>query len=145
VTWTDWLIALHILGAFALMGGMTLFWTLVLATRPPAAGLSSESVNALARPAGAAVGVGAVATLIFGIWLAIDIDGYAVWDGWILAAIVLWAVGGALGQRAGVTFQRLSESGVDAGATWRMGTRLHAGSTIAYLLVLALMIFKPGA
>ncbi len=39
--------------------------------------------------------------LVFGIWLAIDVDGYEVWDGWVIAALVLWFVMGALGSRTG--------------------------------------------
>jgi hypothetical protein len=36
--------------------------------------------------------LGGLATLVLGIWLAIYVDGYEVWDGWIIAAIVLWLV-----------------------------------------------------
>jgi hypothetical protein len=40
-----------------------------------------------------------VMTLGFGIWLAISLDAYHPWDGWIIAAIVLWAVAGGTGAR----------------------------------------------
>ena len=39
-------------------------------------------------------GVGAVGTIVFGIWLAFSLGGYRIWDGWIIAAIVLWAIAG---------------------------------------------------
>ena len=145
MTWTDWLISLHLLSAFALMAGMTVFWAMVLATRSPAASLPGTAATAIARPAGAVVGVGATATVIFGVWLAIEIDGYELWDGWILAALVLWTVGGALGQRSGTAFAGVAGAGSDARASWRQGVRFLSGSTIAYLLILILMIFKPGA
>lgn len=108
MTWSDWLISLHVLSAFALIAGLTVFWAMVLATRSPAASLSGTAANAIARPAGAVVGAGATATLIFGIWLAIDNDAYKPWDGWIVAAIVLWTVGSALGQRSGTAFAGVS-------------------------------------
>jgi hypothetical protein len=145
VTWTDWLISLHLLSAFALMAAMTVFWAVVLATRSAAADLPGTAATAITRPAAAIVGAGALGTLIFGIWLSIDIDGYELWDGWILAAIVLWAVGSWLGQRSGVAFIRLYGGGPDATGAWRQGASLLAGSTIAYLIILILMIFKPGA
>ena len=54
----------------------------------------------------AAVGIGGVGTLVFGIWLAVSLDAYELWDGWVIAAIVLWAVAGGAGQRAGVEYER---------------------------------------
>ncbi len=40
----------------------------------------------------AAVGLGAGGTIMFGIWLALSFGGYDLWDGWIIAAIVLWVI-----------------------------------------------------
>ena len=40
----------------------------------------------------AAVVVGLVLALGFGIWLAILRVAFAPWDGWVIAAIVLWAI-----------------------------------------------------
>ena len=48
--------------------------------------------------------VGGLGTLILGIWLALDVDGYEVWDGWILGAIVVWAFATESGRRARVEF-----------------------------------------
>ncbi|MBA3433006.1 MAG: hypothetical protein H0U08_02815, partial [Actinobacteria bacterium] len=39
-----------------------------------------------------AVGVGVTGTIVLGIWLAISRDEYQVWDGWVIAAIVLWVL-----------------------------------------------------
>ena len=47
------------------------------------------------------IAVGSIGVLVFGIWLAIDGDGYEVWDGWVIAALVLWFVMGAFGSRTG--------------------------------------------
>ena len=51
----------------------------------------------MAKVGNATVGLGMGGTIVFGIWLAFALDGYAIWDGWIIAAIVLWFVGAALG------------------------------------------------
>ena len=53
-----------------------------------------------------AVGIGAVGTIVVGIYLAFAADSYAIWDGWIIAALVLWAVSGALGQRTGAAYMQ---------------------------------------
>ena len=44
-------------------------------------------------------------TLVFGIWLAISLDAYQLWDGWVIAALVLWAIGGFVGQQSGQGYQ----------------------------------------
>ena len=36
--------------------------------------------------------VGGLGTLIFGIWLALNLDQYDFFDGWILLALLLWFV-----------------------------------------------------
>ena len=37
--------------------------------------------------------------LLLGIWLALEVDSYELWDGWIIAAIVLWLIASAAGGR----------------------------------------------
>ena len=44
--------------------------------------------------------VGGLGTLVLGIWLALYVDGYEIWDGWIITAIVLFAIATELGRRA---------------------------------------------
>ena len=53
----------------------------------------------LSKVAGAAIGIGMGGTIVLGIFLAFSIGGYDIWDGWIVAAIVLWIAAAALGQR----------------------------------------------
>jgi hypothetical protein len=139
MTGADWLLALHLLSAVALGAALTGFWALVLGTRPEGATLPASAVERLNRPLTVAVSIGGLGTIVFGVWLAILDDAYHVWDAWIVAAIVLWAAGMGLGQRAGTAF---AESGP---AARRSGLLLHAGSTVAILAVLVLMIWKPGA
>ena len=40
---------------------------------------------------------GGLGVIVFGVWLALEVDGYELWDGWIVAAIVLWFVGSGAG------------------------------------------------
>ena len=99
-------------------------------------------------------------TIIFGVWLAISLDGVAVWSGWVIAAIILWAVGTETGRRGGTYLRgvpstarrsssRPGNTGPDAklaelGRT-QQGLMLHSVSSLAILLILIDMIWKPGA
>jgi hypothetical protein len=139
VTGTDWLLSLHLLSAILLGGAMTGYWALVLGTRPAGATLTPTGAERLNRPLTVAVSVGALGTIVFGVWLAIVQDAYHVWDGWIVAAIVLWAAGTGLGQRAGTAFA------APGPLARRKGLVLQAASSAAILAVLVLMIWKPGA
>jgi heme O synthase-like polyprenyltransferase len=71
-------------------------------------------------------------TLIFGLWLVANRD-YKFFSFWILAAIVLWVVGTATGERV----MKVEDRG--------QATRLFWISSLALFLMLVLMIFKPGA
>ena len=135
----DWLLFLHVLSAFFLVAAVTAFWAIVVATRPAAALVSPPAAAAFARPATIAVSAGTVGTIVFGVWLAIADDDYAVWDAWVLVSIALWIVGTGAGERAGRMI-----FGDDANARSR-GVVLHAVSSVAILAILVLMIWKPGA
>ena len=80
--------------------------------------------------------VGGLGTLIFGIWLALNLDEYDFFDGWILLALALWFVATGLGQ----TVQRRI-GGEDAHAI----AALHWIRTIVVLALLVTMVWKPGA
>jgi hypothetical protein len=139
VTGTDWLLSLHLLSAVLLGAALTAYWALVLGTRPALAMLTPAGADRLNRPLTVAVSIGALGTIVFGVWLAIVQDAYQVWDGWIMAAIVLWAAGVGLGQRAGKAFAAAGP------LARRNGVLLQASSSAAILAVLVLMIWKPGA
>jgi hypothetical protein len=80
--------------------------------------------------------VGGLGTLVLGIWLALNLDQYEIWDGWILGAIALWFVATGLGQS---TQRRLA---ADAAADI---TVMHWLRTLTVIGLLVLMIWKPGA
>jgi hypothetical protein len=142
VEFYDWLLFLHVLSAFLLVGALTTFWALVLGTRPARPLLAQDAAGAIARPANVVVIAGTVGTLIFGIWLAIDHDDYQVWDGWILAALVGWAISGWLGDQSGKAFTKAMGGSLE---DRRRGLLFHTGASLVVLVVLILMIYKPGA
>jgi uncharacterized membrane protein len=139
VAFSDWLVALHVLSAIIVIASLTMLWTLIVATRPSAPLIAPESAKTFGRVGGPLVGVGMMGAIIFGIWLAIDDDAYQVWDGWILASLILWAIAGALGGRAGQAFEKDPVAGRAA------GIRYQALTSVAILAILLLMIWKPGA
>ncbi|HEU0336561.1 MAG TPA: hypothetical protein VFR43_08395 [Gaiellaceae bacterium] len=137
----DWILAFHLLSAFALVAAMTVFWVVFVALRE--SGGADATVAGLMRVGAIAVGIGSLGTLVFGIWLAISLDAYQVWDGWVIAAIVLWAIAVATGKRSGDIL------GADPGAaseeTKRRALLLHGIASVLVVLVLVDMIWKPGA
>jgi Predicted integral membrane protein (DUF2269) len=154
------LIFFHIASAFALVAALVVFWTVAVAARNVDRPADSVRYFRIAKPANILVIVGTLGTLIFGIWLAIDLDAYQVWDGWILGAIALWAISASTGQRGGLVYaeaQKLAQRlvGENRGAEPSAELRtllqdrramwLNIASSIAVFLILLLMIYKPGA
>jgi hypothetical protein len=135
----DWLLFLHVLSAFLVVGALAVLWALVLGTRPAMPMLGPVSAMRFGRIAGILSGVGMIGTIGLGIWLAIDVDGYELWDGWILASLILWAVAGWAGGASGRAFM------ADPIANRQTGIRLQAVNSIGILVILVLMIWKPGA
>jgi len=128
----EWLLFLHVLSAFALVASLTLYTVLIASMWSKDVPGDVVRVFRLQRVGDVLIGVGSIGVLVFGIWLAIDVDGYALWDGWILAAIVLWAIATELGRRA-------RDVAVANFAT------LHWLRTLVVVLLLADMVWKPGA
>jgi hypothetical protein len=126
----EWLLFLHLLAAFLLVAGVAAYGVLVLGAGDAAAR------RALAPPALGLWNAGGIGVLLFGVWLALEVDGYELWDGWIIAAIVLWLVASAAGGR----LSREAREAVPGAA--RM---LFAVMALSSLLLLIDMIFKPGA
>ena len=158
MTLTDWLLVFHLWSAFALVASMVLFWTLVVAARNCDSIEETIAYRSVGDLGGKVVGVGLIGTIVFGVWLAFNKDSYAIWDGWIIAAIVLWVIGAATGGRAGAEYQKaltraeeLQTSGQPAPpGELRALNRTQTGlillliSSLATLLILIDMIWKPG-
>jgi len=136
VSLDDWILALHVLSAVAVVAALVVFWVLVVAARGVDAEEANRQLAPLARLGTITVIAGLVGTLVFGVWLALSVGGYDLWDGWIIAALVLWVVGAGTGQQSGVAFAQGDQ---------RRGVLLHAISSAAIVLILVDMIWKPGA
>src|ERR671911_2586395 len=152
------MLALHVLSAFAYVAGMILFWVLVVAVRQVDTPEGTIHMEPAVKVGNAAVGIGAGGTIVLGVWLAFSVGGYDIWDGWIIAALVLWLIGAELGRRTGAAFmegpvkaQELAAAG-QTGASPELlavnrtqkGLLLHTVSSIVVLLILIDMIWKPG-
>ena len=127
---TDTLLFLHVLSAAVLVAGMIGLTARVLGTQLAA--------GALKVFYGFWNG-GAAGVLIFGIWLALNIDDYGILDAWILIAVALWAAAG------GVVEMALASYRDSTGAVPARAATLHWLGVAMIVLLLADMIWKPWA
>jgi hypothetical protein len=81
--------------------------------------------------------------LIFGVWLALYVDGYELWDGWILGALALFGAATAFGGLARAPVLAVLDGGVDPSG--RRVTLWHWLRTLSIVGILVLMVWKPGA
>jgi cell division protein FtsW (lipid II flippase) len=123
----DWLLFLHLLSAF-LLGVTVVVYSAVA--------LGASAGGRALFVADRCWDVGGLGTLVLGIWLALHLDQYEIWDGWIIGAIVLWMIATGLGQSI-VRRRDGGEPGAFASMHWLR--------TLAIIGLLVLMVWKPGA
>src|SRR4051794_1911160 len=134
----DVLLFFHVFGAFSLVAGTT-------AMAPFALGIGAQAFERIATARIAVIGavmsgVGAVLTLVLGLWLVGNV-GYSFLRFWILGALVLWAIAGySNGEVAGAA--RAFRKGEAKGE--RGVTKLWIVDALSATLLLVLMIWKPG-
>ena len=159
MSFDDWILALHVLSAFAYVAGVVLFWVLVVAVRQTDTPEGTIRMEPVVKVGNASIGIGAGGTILLGIWLAFSVGGYDIWDGWIVAAIVLWLLAAAIGRRTGVAYmegmnkaQELRTAGQTGSSAELLalnrtsrGVVLHLLSSVVVLLILIDMFWKPGA
>ena len=155
----DWILALHVLSAFAFVAGTVLFSVLIVAVRRTDSPEGTIRMGPVVAVGNAATGIGMGGTIIFGIWLAISLDEYELWDGWVIAALVLWVIAAGTGQRTGAAYMQgmtkakeLQSSGQTGPSAellalnrTQTGLVMHALTSLVVLLILIDMIWKPGA
>lgn len=154
----QWLIVVHVTGAFLVLGGATfggiLNFFAMRRERPSEIVLLYKMV----RLAVSSISVGMVLTLVFGLWLVADEELVKWSDAWVILALILWvlanAMGGAGGRRETETrklAQRLAADGDAPSPELRARMRdpltlaLSWGSGLVVIVILALMIWKPGS
>ena len=154
----DWLLALHVTGAFLFLGGAFAAAVLNLLARRADRPSEIALFLGLTRVPVVAIGVGMAMTIVFGLWLVFHLDGYDLLDGWVIASLLLWLLSGLLGslggQREKATRLEAERLAADRDVVSpelrerlrdRMANSLSWGSGVAALGILALMVWKPGA
>jgi uncharacterized membrane protein len=153
----DWLLFLHVTGAFLLIGGSVMAGTLNFSAMRRERPSEVAVLLSLTRFAVVAINAGVLLTIVFGLWL-VHLRGYSFGSFWVVAALVLWvyanAAGGLGGKRADGT-RKLAEQLATSGdmPSPELTARLRSPSTnlllyssgAAILAILVLMIWKPGA
>jgi uncharacterized membrane protein len=156
---SDWLLALHLLAAFALVAALVVFTIVIVAGARSSRPSEVVALFTVSRVGDVLVAVGSIGTLVFGIWLALDKPPYHFYDPWILVAIALWAVAIEAGRRSGVAYtavrdraRALLEGGNDEPSSELAdllraspGRMLHLATSALVVLILLDMVFKPGA
>jgi hypothetical protein len=151
----DWVLALHLLASFAVAAALVLFSVLVVSGRRMTTLDQTRLLFRLAPIGTPLIAGGTVTVFVLGVILAIDADAYQIWDAWIIAGIVLWALLGWVGQRSGAYYTEVQkvaergEAGAEADVLARLraptGARLHVATVGIFVLLLLDMMFKPGA
>jgi drug/metabolite transporter (DMT)-like permease len=155
VSFYDWMLALHLLSAFAVGAALVLYSVLVFAGRRMTTLAETRALFRLAPLGTILIIAGTALVLVFGVILALDSDTFEIWDGWIIAGIILWAALAGVGQRTGTYYMAVdklaqqSDAGTEAEVLSRLrastGATLHFVTVGIFLLLLLDMIFKPGA
>ena len=158
MSFDDWMLALHVLSAFALVAGLVLVWVLIVALRRADTPGAVIGIGRVAGVGARAIGLGMIGTIALGVWLALSVGGYDIWDPWIVGAVVLWLAAGALGSRADAVHRAVVAKAQELRAAGReerdpelvaiirsrSGLAYHAAATAVVLLILIDMLWKPG-
>ena len=159
MSFEDWIFALHLLTAATLVGSLVMSWIIVVALRSADTPAATLSLNRVAVVATATTAVGLFGAIGFGIWLTILRDDFRLWDGWVMAAILLWSIATVALGRSFAEYARPAEKArvlAASGQTGpspeltalnrtRTGFALRALGSAAIVLIVVDMIWKPGA
>jgi uncharacterized membrane protein len=153
----DWLLFLHVTGAFLVLGGAVMAGIFNFAALKRERPSEIAVLFRLTRLAVVVIGAGMGVTLVFGLWLVHN-AGYGWGQTWIVLALVLWVLSNAMGgvgggqeKRTRELAERLAAEGDTPSPELTARLRdpvwlaLSWGSGIVIVAILALMIWKPGA
>lgn len=151
----QWLIAVHVTGAFLFLGGSVVAGTFAVLAQRQERPSEIALFLGLTRIAVVLVVVGAVLALVFGLWL-VHCRHLSYGSFWIVASIVLLAASSVAGKKGGerdAQTRRLALELAAAGDAPSLELRarlrdpltlaLSWGAGLAGLAILALMIWKP--
>ena len=128
------LLFFHVLAGFFLVSGVVVYSAFAL----------GSPVNRATRLVAESLwGIGALGTIVLGIWLALNRPEYDLLDGWIIAALVLWVLAMGSGAQAS---RGMKAEGEDAAiAVDRRTLFAHWMRVVYVVLLLLVMVWKPGA
>jgi uncharacterized membrane protein len=153
---TQWLLALHVSGAFLLLGGGVFAAVFNIAAQRSERPSEIALFLGLTRIAVVGIALGALLTLLIGFWLVADQDA-SFSETWLVLSLILWflavwtgQMGGSRDRRTRLLAEELAAS--DDVATPELRERLRDrrtlaldyGSGLMLVVVLALMIWRPG-
>jgi hypothetical protein len=149
------MLALHLLSAFAAASALVLFSALVVSGRRLTTLEQTRTLFRVAPLGTVLISAGIGLVFVFGVILALDSDRFDLWDGWVIAGIILWVIFAGVGQRTGAYYtsiQKLAEApegGNESEVLARLrastGAWLHVATIALFLLIVIDMIYKPGA
>jgi uncharacterized membrane protein len=159
MTTYQWLLFIHITGAFLLAGGVVVAGAFNLAAHTRERPSEIALLYGLTRFAVVAIISGAVLTLVFGLWLVGEApQGYGFSQAWVIVAIILWLIGMGTGEMGGMRDRqthefasKLAAEGDQPSSELKARMRdpislvLSYGSGLVILAMLAIMVWKPGA
>src|SRR2546423_10774134 len=118
------LLFFHVLAAFFLAAAAVIYSAFVL----------GSPVNRTTRLIAEILwGVGGLGTLAFGIWLALNRPEYEIYDGWIIAALILWVLATGSGAQAS---RGVQPTGVDSAVAVDRRTAFAHWMRIAWVTAL---------
>jgi hypothetical protein len=159
VTFEDWIFSLHLLFAATLVGSLVMTWIVVVAMYSIDTADATLNLNRVASVGSGGIVTGLVGVISFGIWLAILRDAFQVWDGWVIGAIVLWAIATVAVLRSFVEYAKPVAKARELVASGELGPNaelralnktstgllLRGLASTAVVLIVIDMIWKPGA
>ncbi len=159
MSFQDWIFALHLLSAATLVGSLVMSWIVVVALLSADTPGATLSLHRVAIVGTVTTVVGLVGAISFGLWLAILRDNFHVWDGWVIAALILWAIATMALLRSFVEYAKPVERAKTLAAAGETGSSneltalnrtatgllLRALASVAIVVIVIDMIWKPGA
>lgn len=128
------LLFFHLLSAFFLASAIVMYSAFLL----------GSPVNRTTRLVAEILwGVGGLGTLVLGIWLALNRPQYEIYDGWIIAAIVIWFLATGSGAQASRGVQPAGDDSPVAAD--RRTAFAHWMRVFWFTLLLIVMVWKPWA
>jgi uncharacterized membrane protein len=153
-----WLLVFHVVGAFMVLGGAVMGGIFNVAALRRERPSEIAVLLGLTRLAVTSITAGMVVALVFGLWLVANLDFVGWGDAWVIIALILWFVASALGgiggkreRRTRELAEQLAAQGDEPSADLRAMQRdpvtlaLSWGSGVVVLVILILMIWKPGS